>query len=96
MDRLSHANWNLIPEHMRGGVRRWIEHGIFPGSFLTAVIENDLRTAVAKADDINVNRLADYVRFFHCDAPAGCWGSPEKVEAWNARGGLIGNETEAA
>lgn len=91
-DRLAHANWDLIPEHMRGGVERWIEYGIAPGSFLIAVIENNLSMAVAKADEINLDRLPDYVRFFHWDAPSGCWGSPEKARAWEERGGLAGLE----
>ena len=31
-----------IPEHMRGGIERYVNHGIPPGSFLTAIICNDL------------------------------------------------------
>src|SRR5699024_8873505 len=49
-DRLAHADWSLIPQHMRASVRRWIEHGVLPGGFLSAVIRNDLVGAVRCAD----------------------------------------------
>lgn len=94
-DRLPHANWNLLPEHIRDGVRLYIEHGVPPGGFLTAVISNDLKNALGRADDIHRPRLHDIVRFFYCDAPAGCWGSPEALDEWIDAGGLIGIEDRA-
>ena len=36
-----------IPDRMMDGIRRYIEQGIHPGHFLTAVIMNDLAEAVA-------------------------------------------------
>ena len=84
----SRADWSLIPHHMRGAVERYVMHGIPPGSFLTALINNDLREAVARADDMNVNRLPDYVRFFYNSAPSGSWGHPDAVSQWTRRGGL--------
>lgn len=33
--------WN-VPAHTRGGIVRYIDEGIPPGSFLTAIICNDL------------------------------------------------------
>lgn len=95
-DILAHADWEMIPLYMRGGVRRWIESGILPGSFLTAVVSNDLRKAVGKADDVNVRLLHEYISFFYNYAPSGCWGSPEKVEAWHRRGGHHGAVAENA
>jgi hypothetical protein len=72
-----------IPDYMVGGIERWIEHGIYPGDFLTAVIENDLREACGRADDTNQKLLYQYVSFFYNHAPSRCWGSPEKCEAWS-------------
>ncbi len=94
--KFEHANWNLIPEHMRGAVERWINNGIAPGSFLTAVLCNDLKEAFGRADDINGPRVGDYIRFFYSDAPAGCWGSPAKFAEWERRGGLLGHEASDA
>jgi hypothetical protein len=74
-----------IPERMMGGIERWIQHGIPPGDFLMAVIENDLKGAVACADDENLPNLPAYVSYFYNKAPSPCWGSPEKAAAWIER-----------
>lgn len=75
---------DAIPEHMRGGLARYIEHHIEPGSFLRAVLENDLKGAISYADSTNRFLLFDYVNYLYNDAPSVCWGSPEKVAAWLA------------
>jgi len=71
-----------IPERMMGGIHRYIDNGIEPGHFLTAVRENDLREAVGNADDENIRNLPAYVAYLYNEAPSGCYGSPEKVQAW--------------
>lgn len=78
-----HAN-ELIPDHMHDALRSYLEMGLLPGSFLTAVLENDLKGAFGAADHINASRLKDYVSFLSNFAPSSCWGSPEKVAAWVA------------
>ncbi|MFE3839652.1 hypothetical protein, partial [Pseudogemmobacter sonorensis] len=84
-------------EHMRDGMQRYIDRGINPGSFMTAVLSNDLMEAVRRGDDQNRTRLHDYVIFLYNEAPAWCFGSPRNVEAWIAKGGLLGGaDTEAA
>lgn len=90
-ERLQHVNWGLLPEHIREGARLYIEHGIKPGGFLSAVICNDLRGALGKADDINRTAIFEIVQFFYMDAPAICWGSPEAFSAWVERGGIVGH-----
>lgn len=77
-----------IPKRMHGGIKRWIMEGITPGDFLQAVISNDLRMACAQADPENLMILGRYAKLFHNFAPSTCWGSPEKLEAWQKRGGL--------
>lgn len=76
------AGAHLIPEYMLGAARRYILQGIPPGSFLTAVICNDLREAFANADDTNAAMMQGWVRFFYNYAPSGCWGSPEAYSDW--------------
>ena len=84
-------NYSSVPApHMRDGVERYIEHGILPGSFQTAVMENNLTGAVGQADDINLGLLVEWVRWWWDEAPSDCWGSPERVVAWVAKGGLAG------
>ena len=73
-----------ISPHMMGGIHRYIEQGIPPGSFLCAIIDNNLKEAVARADDENIRNLPAYVAYFYNEAPGLCWGSPEKVKKWLA------------
>jgi len=75
-------NYDILPEHMRGAMRRYIENRIAPGDFLTAVLNNDLMKSFALADHINRNRLHDFCYFLYNEAPAICYGSHEKVKAW--------------
>lgn len=82
------ADWSLIPEYMIGGLRRYIEHGISPGDFLTALLSNDLRHTFARADMENSAVVGNYVRFLYAYAPSECWGSPAHFDAWCKRGGL--------
>jgi hypothetical protein len=52
------------------------------GSFLEAVISNDLREACGQADDNNLWILPVIVGWLYNEAPAGCWGSPAQYEKW--------------
>lgn len=86
-------NYDILPEHCRGGMRRYIENGIPPGSFLTAVLENNLVEAFGRADQINQERLRDYCLWLYNEAPAmpiRSWGSREIVRQWIDAGGMAG------
>ncbi len=71
-----------IPDRMMAGLRRYVSHGIEPGSFLTALLRNDFLEAVRRADDENLANLPAYAAWLYEQAPAPCHGSPEKVAAW--------------
>ena len=73
---------NTIPPHLMEGIDRWVEKRILPGGFLTAVLENDLKNAVSRADDISKKHIADIVTYLYNYVPSACWGSKEKVEEW--------------
>lgn len=73
-----------IPDYMADGLQLWIESGIYPGSFLTAVLENDLAEACGRAEENNLRALPAYVAYLYNEAPSQCWGSPAKCEAWAA------------
>lgn len=83
-----------IPAHMREALSEYIARGRPVGDFLRAVLSNDLRGAMARADSINAEHLRDYVHFLFNTAPAGCWGSPAKVDAWIKLRGLEGLRLE--
>ena len=81
------TDYTIIPEHMRDAAKNYIERRIPPGSFLTAVICNDLFGAFGRADEINRDAMFDWVCFFYNEAPSACWGSPAVMDAWvSARG----------
>lgn len=82
-----------VPEHMHDGYVLYLLHGISPGSFGLAVLENDLREACARADEENQRALYRHVYFLYNYAPSGCWGSPEQVNEWIARHRSSSSET---
>lgn len=53
-----------------------------PGSFLTAVLSNDLVDAAGRADHINTENLASIAKWVANRAPTGSWGSREHVASW--------------
>lgn len=77
-----HINPVEVPPHLRAALQRYVEHRIPTGGFLRAVLENDLLGAVARADSENSAILSKIVKYIYHELPNGCWGSPEKVEAW--------------
>lgn len=85
-----HADWSLIPEHMREGVFHYIMDGTPPGDFLKAVFANDLMEAFGRADDVNQSRLGDYAAFIYNFTPSTSHGSEAAVTYWIAKGGVRG------
>lgn len=85
------ADWSPIPHHMRGGIERYIMHGVPMGSFLTAIFANDFMEAAGRADDENRHALFGYAQFLYNHVPSNCKGSYGDVRAWIARGGLEGS-----
>ena len=79
-------NYGCLPRHLQGCVKRYIEKGIPPGDFLTAVITNNLRLAIGHADPTSLAALPEIVRFFHNEPPGGCWGTSEEMKLWMETG----------
>lgn len=77
-----YINYELLPQSLRAGMRRYIEHGVIPGGFLTAVLSDSLADAMGRADEENQEHLYEIVWFVVTEAPGGCWGSRAKVQAW--------------
>ena len=70
------------PEWAVGGVRRYLEHGIEPGSGLRAILEGDLYAAVRRVPVADIGALAAWV---WAALPIGCYGSRAVVDAWMVR-----------
>ncbi|KKK42946.1 hypothetical protein LCGC14_3169250, partial [marine sediment metagenome] len=68
-------DYSSLPEHMQGAAKRYVEQGIPPGGFLTAVLSNNLVDAFGRADSTNAACLKDYINWLYWDIPSSCWGS---------------------
>jgi hypothetical protein len=77
------VDYTKVPvDYMRESVRLYVEDGIQPGSFLTAVICNDFAMAVVKADRQNGAALREWALFFLNEVPPTVWGSHDAMSAW--------------
>ena len=84
MDRILPTYARCIKESTIAGIHRWVDHGIPPGDFLSAVLYNDLKGAVMYADDDNIVVIPQIVSYLYNCVPSACWGSPDKVSNWKA------------
>lgn len=90
ISELKSAAESRLPARMAQAIIRYVDQGCSVGDFLTAVLDNNLREAIGRADDWNRDNLYQYVAILWQYAPAGCWGSPEKRKSWQATGGIMG------
>lgn len=79
-----------IPDITLQTIERYVQRGVYTGDFLQAVISNDLREAVGRADDGNLRALHEIVKVFYNYCPGQCWGNREAYKNWVDRGGLEG------
>lgn len=87
------AKWFLIPDRCHVPLQRYLEFGEPKGSFLTAVLSNDLIGAVQRGDKINRIALSGYVEFLTDFVDPDAYGSFQKVSDWIAAGGARGRAT---
>jgi hypothetical protein len=73
---------SAVPDHLRGGLVRYFSDGILPGSFLQAVLCNDLVQATQRGTASSLCGLPDLVAFLLAVAPSAAWGSRDAVLAW--------------
>jgi hypothetical protein len=82
-----------LPEVLRIGYARWWLFGIPAGSFLQAVIENNMFKAVVKADDGNLANLKPIVLWLYNNGDSRAIGINAK--AWGDAGGFFGRSIAA-
>lgn len=73
---------DCIPPHTLGQLDEYQHRRVPPGSFVHAVLTNDLYAALRKADEANLLRLRHIVRYVYCHMPVECRGSQDAVERW--------------
>ena len=91
--RLFRPHWaaglDTIPEHLRSALIRHVLTGQPTGSFLSALLENDLMEAVGLADPTSLANLRPLCIFLYCYTPPLCRGDAAKVKAWREEGGAL-------
>lgn len=73
---------DLVPARIKAGILHYWREQIPTGSFLRAVLENDLRGAFQRADLECRQNLFWICCYLWNEVPAACWGSPQKVKDW--------------
>jgi len=76
------TDYGEIPDPIMTAIRNHVDHGRHVGSFTTAVLENDLATAVLRGDENSLRCLQAIVKYVYNDIPSRAWGSQEKVAKW--------------
>lgn len=77
-------NADLIEDRFRESLARYIVSGVPTGDFLAAVLSNDLKESVGRADWLALENIPHIVSWLYNRAPGPCWGSPERVKEWLA------------
>ena len=88
MKTVDHFEWDRydVPDHTREALANYFVHGFEPGSFGTAVLCNDLASAVCRADHVNSQSIPGIVRWLMNNAPHGSWGNRDIVDEWLKKG----------
>lgn len=71
-----------VPEHLRGGLLRWMVDGIRPGDFLCAILRNDLHDAERRADPTSRLAMTAIHDWLYNFAPCNCWRSVTNFARW--------------
>jgi len=87
---------DAFPAHLRPGMAAYFKEGVLPGSFLVAVLENNLYQAFACADEVSKAGLEDVVRWCYMNLPSVAWGNEDRVMQWVKNGGLDGKPSASS
>jgi len=75
-------DYHDVPEHTCEALENYFFHGYEPGSFVVAVLTNDLVRACTSCDHVNREHIVDIVKWVMHKAPSGSWGSEQRVLNW--------------
>lgn len=95
---MSAYEWNpskldMVPEHLRDGLTRYIEQGIRPGNGLLSILmDRRMSEVIAACDDEALAGLRETYKFLYNSAPGQCHGDAKRVYDWIDRGGILGRK----
>lgn len=79
-DQLDTRGYDRVPARTLALLNDYVFQHRSPGSFLTAVLSNDLHMAVILADQDNLAQLKPICQFIFNRVPNYCWGTMDAVE----------------
>jgi hypothetical protein len=80
----------MIPTRIKEAIDLHVTHGQSCGSFVSAVLLNDLKDSIGMADEECLANIRDIVGYCYNKLPSCCWGSKEKVRVWREHQGFEG------
>ena len=84
-------DYNKVPVHyMKAGVKRYVELGDRPGSFLCSLFADELVSAYKTADTENTFHMREWAEFVYWELPLDAWGSRKMIDKWVKHRGLAG------
>lgn len=75
----------VIPEDISLSIKRYFENRLHPGSFLEAILKNNLQETCSRAGDRERPIVCDIVSHICCNYASVCWGSEERFENWMSK-----------
>jgi hypothetical protein len=69
-------------QDMVHSILRYVEHGITPGHFLTALFSDELANTFARADETNTPLIREWVLWVHDEMPGDTVGSRAKMKSY--------------
>ena len=75
----------LCPSDEKHAIDLYVRTGADPGDFLQAVLSNDLRESIGRADESNCYNLPHIVAYCYNNIPTASWGSATNMRLWIER-----------
>lgn len=86
LDYISQSTIDRMPPAIVEGINMFVWYGCPAGGFLAAVLSNDLKDSVARADEGSMASLHAICQYVYNAVPSACHGSREKYKAHLKKG----------
>lgn len=71
-----------LRDETRRSLDMYAQHGVSPGGFLQAALENDFLDAIGRASTESLKEISAVASYIYCALPSNCHGSREIVRKW--------------
>jgi len=94
------TNWHQRYPHLRAPTRHaidtlnnYVKTGNILDGFIVAMLANDLKKAVERADNENINTIPSLVVYMKYELPPISWGHYDNIDDWQERIRINSNDT---